>query len=108
MDPARLPPTLRFDGAFWRRLAELGCVYGPEWWKRLSPPVIAAIIYGIARDQRRCVLRNQRQLQGPRHQWREHVDAYHVFGELARAMTESMEQWGPRPKPLEVTVPGGD
>jgi hypothetical protein len=26
--------ALRFDGIWWRRLAWLGCVYGPEWWKQ--------------------------------------------------------------------------
>ena len=55
MDPARLRASLRFDGAAWRRFAELGCVYGPEWWKRLSPPAIAAVIFGIAvRSAPRC------------------------------------------------------
>ena len=100
--------ALRFDGGWWRRFAELGCVYGPEWWKRVSPPVFAAAIYLIARDQREAVLRNQRQVQGPRGVWREHRDAYRVFAALARAMTESMEQWGPRPRPLELSVPGGE
>ena len=44
-----LRAAVRFDGAFWRRFAELGCVYGPEWWKRGSPPVIAAIIFSLAK-----------------------------------------------------------
>src|SRR6266571_3805555 len=65
MDSKRLRATLRFDGAAWRRFAELGCVYGPEWWKRGSPPVIAAIIFAIARAQRAAVLANQRQVRGP-------------------------------------------
>jgi KDO2-lipid IV(A) lauroyltransferase len=99
--------TLRFDGAFWRRFAELGCVYGPEWWKRGSPPVIAGIIYAVARSQREAVRRNQRQIRGPRGAWRERWDAYRVFGEFARTLTETLEQWGPRPKPLEITVVGG-
>src|SRR5437764_1467408 len=38
-----LRAALRFDGAAWRRFAELGCVYGPEGWKRGSPPVLAAV-----------------------------------------------------------------
>jgi lauroyl/myristoyl acyltransferase len=96
------------DGGFWRRFAELGCVHGSEWWKRASPPAIAGVIYAVARAQREAVLRNQRQVQGPRPPWREHRDAWRVFAELARAMTESMEQWGPRPKPLDVTVVGRD
>jgi lauroyl/myristoyl acyltransferase len=106
MDLARLRATLRFDGSFWRRFAELGCIYGPEWWKRASPPVIAAIIFAIARRNRAVVLRNQRQVRGPRGWWRERWDAYRVFAELARSLTESMEQWGPRPRPLALRVVG--
>src|SRR5207247_1087604 len=61
-----LPAAVRFDSGWWRRFAELGCVYGPEWWKRGSPPVIAAIIFAIARGRREAVLRNQRPVRGPR------------------------------------------
>jgi KDO2-lipid IV(A) lauroyltransferase len=96
--------SLRFDGAFWRRFAELGCVYGPEWWKRGSPPAIAAIIYAVAGAQRAAVRRNQRQVRGPRGRWRERWDAYRVFAEFARTLTETLEQWGPRPKPLQISV----
>ncbi len=99
---------LRFDGGWWRRFAELGCVYGPEWWKRGSPPVIAAIVFGIARAQRAAVRRNQRQVRGRRGWLAERWGAYRVFAEFARSMTESMEQWGPRPKPLAVEVPDRD
>jgi Kdo2-lipid IVA lauroyltransferase/acyltransferase len=109
MSPGRLRAALRFDGAFWRRFAELGCVYGPEWWKRASPPVIAAIIYAIARRQRERVLRNQGQVAGPESGWvREHWRAYRVFAEFARSFTESMEQWGPRPRPLDLRIVAGD
>src|SRR5262245_41302116 len=99
-----LRAALRFDGAAWRRFAELGCVYGPEWWKRGSPPVIAGIIYAIARAQRTAVLANQRQVRGPRGWVRERWDAYRVFAEFARSVTEGFEQWGPRPRPLEMRV----
>src|SRR5206468_2624540 len=102
MDWRRLGATLRFDGSAWRRFAELGCVYGPEWWKRGSPPVIAAIIFAIARAQRAAVLRNQRQVRGPRGWLRERWDAYRVFSEFARSVTEGLEQWGSRPRPLDL------
>jgi lauroyl/myristoyl acyltransferase len=104
MDRARLPATLRRDGAFWRRFAELGCVYGPEWWKRSSPPVIAAILYAFGRRQRAAVRRNQRRVNGPANALAEHWRAYRVFAEFARSLTEGMEQWGPRPKPLDLTI----
>jgi len=108
MDWKRLRATLRFDGAAWRRFAELGCVYGPEWWKRGSPPVIAAIIFAIGRAQRAAVLANQRQVRGPRGWLRARWHAYRVFAEFARSVTEAMEQWGPRPRPLELHVVGAD
>ena len=34
---ARLRQNLRFDGLWWRKLAALGCAYGPEWVKRYLP-----------------------------------------------------------------------
>jgi lauroyl/myristoyl acyltransferase len=104
MDAGRVRAAVRFDSGWWRRFAELGCVYGPEWWKRGSPPAIAGIIFAIARNQRAAVLRNQRQVRGQRGWLRERWDAYRVFAEFARSLTETMEQWGPRPKPLELTV----
>lgn len=104
MDVSRLRASLRFDGAGWRRFAEVGCVYGPEWWKRGSPPVIAAIIFAIARRQRAAVVRNQHQVREPRGWVRERWDAYRVFAEFARSFTEGMEQWGPRPRPVALDV----
>ena len=104
MDSSRLRAAIRFDSGWWRRFAELGCVYGPEWWKRGSPPVIAAIIYLLARDRRAAVRRNQRQVRGSRGPLRERWDAYRVFAEFARSLTEGMEQWGPRPHPLDLEV----
>ena len=65
MNLAQVRAALRFDSGAWRRFAELGCVYGPEWWKRGSPPVIAGIIFAIAWKRRAAVLRNQRQVRGP-------------------------------------------
>jgi lauroyl/myristoyl acyltransferase len=108
MGARRMPAALRFDGAFWRRFAELGCVYGPEWWKRGSPPAIAGIIYAIARRQRDAVRRNQMQVRGPSTPLRERWHAYQVFAEFARSLTEAMEQWGPRPKPLDLRVVRGE
>jgi KDO2-lipid IV(A) lauroyltransferase len=104
MDRDEVRAGLRFDGAFWRRFAELGCVYAPEWWKRGSPPVIAAIIYAIARSQRAAVRRNQNQVVGAASALREHWRAYRVFAEFARSLTEGMEQWGPHPRPLDLQI----
>jgi KDO2-lipid IV(A) lauroyltransferase len=108
VDEQPIRAALRFDSGGWRRFAELGCVYGPEWWKRTSPPVIAGIIYLLGSKQRAAVMRNQRQVRGPRSRLREHWDAYRVFAGMARSMTESMEQWGPRPKPIRHTPIGAE
>src|SRR6266446_6639981 len=51
--PSRLRQGFRFDGLWWRQFAYLGCVYGPEWWKRCSPPVVAAIIFALVGRNRR-------------------------------------------------------
>lgn len=106
MDWRRARDALRFDSGGWRRFAEWGSIYAPEWWKRGSPPVIAAIVYLIGRRQRSAVLRNQEQVRGPRGWWRTHWDAYQVFAEFARSVTESLEQWGPHPKPTELGLQG--
>jgi KDO2-lipid IV(A) lauroyltransferase len=70
--------------------------------------MIAAIIFSIARQQRAAVLRNQRQVRGPRGWLREHWSAYRVFAECARSMTESLEQWGPHPPRVALEVPDPD
>src|SRR2546426_10731559 len=105
MNLARLRAALRFDSGGWRRFAELGCVWGPEWWKRGSPPAIAAIVFAIARQQRRTVLRNQRRVRGRQPWLVERRDAYRVFAEFARSVTESMEEWGAPPRPPGPDVP---
>jgi lauroyl/myristoyl acyltransferase len=108
MQPSRVRAAIRFDSGGWRRFAELGSIYAPEWWKRGSPPVIAAILFAIARAQRAGVLANQRQIRGPRSWLRERWDAYRVFAECARSLTEGMEQWGPRPRPLDLRITQGE
>src|SRR3989442_6372306 len=99
MDLARLRAALRFDSGGWRRFAELGCVWGPEWWKRGSPPAIAAIVFAIARHQRRAVLRNQRHVRGRRPWLVERRDAYLAVAQVAPSVDQSMEPWGAPARP---------
>lgn len=103
-----LRDTLRFDGGGWRRFAELGSVYGPDWFTRVMPPVVAAIIFAVGRAPRAGVLRNQRVVQGPRSWLAERWNAYRVFAELARSMTDGMQLWGPKPPPMEIRVTGAE
>jgi KDO2-lipid IV(A) lauroyltransferase len=105
---ARLRAALRFDGIWWRRLAWLGCVYGPEWWKRASPPVIAALIYaGVGRNRRGAVANLQRVLGDPDPRRAQRL-ALRMFAEFARCMTETLEHFGPRPRPIRIDPPERD
>lgn len=104
----RLRAALRFDGIWWRKLAWLGCVYGPEWWKRGSPPVIAALIYaGVGRNRRGAIGNLQRVLGDPDPRRARRL-ALRMYAEFARCMTETLEHFGPRPKPVRIDPPARD
>jgi KDO2-lipid IV(A) lauroyltransferase len=101
---ATLAQALRFDGLWWRKFAYLGCVYGPEWWKRYSPPAIAAIIFALVGSNRRGAIANMERILGvtgvPAA-----AAALRMFAEFAHCMTETMEHYGPRPLPLTLEAP---
>jgi len=96
--------AMRFDGAGWRRFAELGAVHGPDWFTRIAPPVVASIIFAIGRAPRAGVLRNQRIVRGRRGWLAERWQAYRVFAELARSMTDGMQLFGSTPPDIDVRV----
>jgi KDO2-lipid IV(A) lauroyltransferase len=103
---SRLAARLRFDGLWWRKFARLGCVYGPEWWKRYAPPVVALIIYGIVTQNRRGAVENQSKVLGPGLSSRQaHRSAFRMFSTFARCMTETMEFYGPRPGSFRIEEP---
>ena len=105
---ARLRAALRFDGIWWRKLAWLGCVYGPEWWKQGSPPVIAALIYaGVGRNRRGAIHNLQRVLGDPDPRRAQRL-ALRMYAEFARCMTETLEHFGPRPHPVRIDPPARD
>ena len=105
---ARLRAALRFDGIWWRKLAWMGCVYGPEWWKQGSPPVIAALIYaGVGRNRRGAVHNLQRVLGDPDPRRAQRL-ALRMYAEFARCMTETLEHFGPRPHPVRIDQPARD
>src|SRR2546423_10951028 len=104
MDFVRLRAALRFDSGSWRRFAELGCVWGPEWWKRGSPPAIAAIVFAIARQQRRAVLRNQRRVRGRRPWLVERRGADRGFVRFDPAANLYNGQRGAQPPPRSLYV----
>jgi lauroyl/myristoyl acyltransferase len=103
---ARLRQNLRFDGLWWRKFAYLGCVYGPEWWKRYSPPAIAAIIFALVTRNRRGAIANmERILDGRESATRA---ALQMFAQFAHCMTETMEFYGPHPQPIQLDAPVRD
>jgi len=101
----RLRAALRFDGLWWRKFARLGCVYGPEWWKRGSPPVIALIIFLLVRRNRQGAIENQMRARGDPRRWRAALAAYRTFATFARCFTETMEFYGPRPRRFQIDEP---
>jgi len=100
--------ALRFDGLWWRKFAHLGSVYGPEWWKRWSPPWIAAIIYLCVGRNRRGALANIRRVLGRRGWLRDHLAALDVFISFAHCMTETLEYFSSHPQPVRVDEPTDD
>ncbi len=105
---ARAADALRFDGLWWRKFAYLGCVYGPEWWKRGSPPVIAAIIFALVGRNRRGAIENMQRVLGDGGRRRAARAALRMHAEFAHCMTETMEYYGPRPVPIQLDLPQRD
>lgn len=106
---SRLRSSLRFDGLFWRRFARLGCVYGPEWWKRYSPPWVARLIFAIAHANRQGCMGNQAAVLGvdPASEEARRA-ALRVFVAFARCMTEALEFTGPHRRPFRIDEPPVD
>lgn len=99
--PARMIESLRVDGASWRRLASLGSVHAPEWFKRGSPPLIAALLFALVADRRRAAIGNyERVLPGNR--WTARWAALRMFSEFGFCMSEAMEHYSSRPAPLRI------
>jgi KDO2-lipid IV(A) lauroyltransferase len=101
----RAGQALRFDGLWWRKFAYLGCVYGPEWWKQYSPPAIAAIIYLLVGRNREGAIANLCRVIGDTDRRRATRAALRMYAEFAHCLTETMEHYGPRPKPVRLDLP---
>ena len=105
---ARLRHNLRFDGLWWRKLAALGCGYGPEWVKRSAPAPTAALIFLLVRPNRRGAMANMARVIGTVRRTEAALTALHMYVEFARCMTETMEYYGPSPQPIQVDLPERD
>jgi KDO2-lipid IV(A) lauroyltransferase len=100
--------AFRFDGSFWRKFAYLGCVYGPEWWKRYSPAPIAAIIFALVGRNRRGTMANLQVVFPECSQRQAAWGALKTFAEFAHCFTEATEFYSPRRKPVRFDVPDSD
>jgi KDO2-lipid IV(A) lauroyltransferase len=100
--------ALRFDGLWWRKFAYLGSVYSPEWWKRWSPPWVAAIIFLCVGRNRRGAVANMRRVLGRRGRVRDYLAGLDVFIAFAHCMTETLEYLSPRPQPVRIDEPADD
>ncbi len=100
--------ALRFDGLWWRKFAYLGSVYGPEWWKRYSPPWIAAIIFACVKRNRRGAIANMRRVLGPQGGLRDLRNGMKVFVCFAHCFNEALECLSARPQPITIERPVDD
>jgi KDO2-lipid IV(A) lauroyltransferase len=103
-----LAQAARFDGLWWRQFAYMGSVYGPDWWKRFSPPAFGAIFFVLIARNRRAAIANMQRVLGEPDAWRAARAALRMFAQFANCMTETMEHFGPRPRPIELDGPGDD
>lgn len=97
--------NFRHDGLFWRRLAYRGSSEGPEWWKRTSPAVIAAILFGAIGRNRRGVISNLRRIRGSAGEIADRWSALRTFVQFAYCLTETLEHASPYARPLDVDSP---
>ena len=104
---ARVTAAARFDGLWWRKFAYLGCVYGPEWWKRGSPPAIAALLFALVGNNRRGSIENMQRILGTDSR-RAAIAALRMYAQFAHCMTETLEHFGPRPRPIRLELPQRD
>jgi len=95
----------RHDGLFWRRLAYLGATRGPEWWKRTSPPAIAAIMFALVRENRAGVNGNLRRVRGSTEQGAGRLAGLRTFVEFAHCVSETLEFMSPYAHEVEVESP---
>jgi KDO2-lipid IV(A) lauroyltransferase len=104
---SQLAQGVRFDGLFWRKLARLGSVHAPEWFKRGSPPLIAALFFALVGEKRRGAVQNLQRVLGT-DRWTAGWAALRMFSEFAFCTSEAMEQASARCRPLRIDRPAQD
>lgn len=95
----------RHDGLFWRRLAYWGATEGPEWWKRTSPAMVAAIVFALVRRNRRGIIDNLRRIEGERNPLAQTQSGLRTFVEFAYCLSETLEHASPHAQEMDVEAP---
>jgi KDO2-lipid IV(A) lauroyltransferase len=97
----------RIDGHLLRRFAYLGSVHAPEWFKRSTPPLIAAATFALVTERRRAAVRNLERVLGA-DRFTAHWAALRMFTEFAFCTSEAMEQYSSRARPVLIERPRED
>ena len=99
----RFTQSLRFDSAFWRKLAWMGAARGPRIWLRASPAPLGVVFALLLRQPRSLVRHNLRCIAGPRGLVREQLDVARTFMAFAQSFADGLAVSGGRYQPqLEV------
>jgi lauroyl/myristoyl acyltransferase len=104
---SRAAQALHLDGVWLRKLAYLGSVYAPEWFKRSAPHLVAALTFSLVKERRRGAIRNLQRVIGA-DRWTAHWAALRMFSEFAFCTSEALEHYSPRPRPLRIDAPEED
>jgi len=81
--------ALSLDGPIWRGLARRGS-QGPEWFVRLSAPLVGIAACAVSGDRRRHVLDALRRARGRRGALRDTMDVARVFATYASCLAETL------------------
>jgi KDO2-lipid IV(A) lauroyltransferase len=84
-----LDGALALDGPFWRGLARWGS-QGPEWFVRISPPLVGFVACAVSHERRRHVLGALRKVRGRAGVVRDSIDVARVFATYASCLAETL------------------
>jgi len=103
-----LRQRLRFDSAFWRKLAWYGSARGPTWWLKASPPGIGLLFAALLPRQRSAVRANLRTILGRRAPIEENLDVARTFMGFAQTLADGLALSGGDRYHPSIEVVGAD